>query len=58
MESQNIEFRAVIKFFTKEGAKAKEIHRRMADVYGDSSPKYFIPQWQSGQQNLNVGETP
>ena len=40
MESQNIEFRAVIKFLTKEGAKAKEIHRRMADVYGDSSPKY------------------
>ena len=30
MESQNIEFRAVIKFLTKEGAKAKEIHRRMA----------------------------
>ena len=40
MESQNIEFRAVIKFLTKEGAKAKEIHRHMADVYGDSSPKY------------------
>ena len=40
MESQTIEFRAVIKFLTKEGAKAKEIHRRMADVYGDSSPKY------------------
>ena len=40
MESQNIKFRAVIKFLTKEGAKAKEIHRRMADVYGDSSPKY------------------
>ena len=40
MESQNIEFRAVIKFLTKEGAKAKEIHRCMADVYGDSSPKY------------------
>ena len=39
MESQNIEFRAVIKFLT-EGAKAKEIHRRMADVYGDSRPKY------------------
>ena len=53
MESQNIEFRAVIKFLTKEGAKAKEIHWRMADVYGDS-----IPQWQIGQQNLNVGETP
>ena len=40
MESRNIEFRAVIKFLTKEGAKTKEIHRRMADVYGDSSPKY------------------
>ena len=38
MESQNIEFRAVIKFLTKEGAKAKEIHWRMADVSGDSSP--------------------
>ena len=56
MESQNIEFRAVIKFLTKEGAKAKEIHRRMADVYGDSSPKYSTGQ--SDQQNLNVGETP
>ena len=56
MESQNIEFRAVIKFLTKEGAKAKEIHWRMADVYGDSSQ--CITQWQSGQQNLNVGETP
>ena len=40
MESQHIEFRAFIKFLTKEGAKAKEIHRRLADVYGDSSPKY------------------
>ena len=53
MENQNIEFRAVIKFLTKEGAKAKEIYQRMADVYGDSSPK-----WQSGQQNLNEGKTP
>ena len=47
MESQNIEFRAVIKFLTKEGAaKAKEIHRRMADVYGDISPKYStVAKW-------------
>ena len=46
MESQNIEFKAVIKFLTKEGAKAKEIHWRMADVYGDSSPKYFtVAKW-------------
>ena len=40
MESQNIEFRAVIKFLTKEGVKTKEIHWRMADVYGDSSPNF------------------
>ena len=46
MESRNTEFRAVIKFLTKEGAKAKEIHRRMADVYGDSSPKYStVAKW-------------
>ena len=46
MESQNIEFRAVIKFLTKEGAKAKELHWRMADVYGDSSPKYStVAKW-------------
>ena len=46
MESQNIEFRAVIKFLNKEDAEAKEIHRRMADVYGDSSPKYStVAKW-------------
>ena len=46
MESQNIEFRAVIKFLTKEGAKAKEIHRHMADMYGDNSPKYStVAKW-------------
>ena len=40
MESQTIEFRAVIKFVTKEGANAKEIHQRMADVDSHSKPKY------------------
>ena len=40
MESQNIEFRAVIKFLTKEGAKA------ISDVYGDSIPKYStVAKW-------------
>ena len=43
---ENIEFKAVIKFLTKEGAMAKEIHRHMADVYGDSSPKYStVAKW-------------
>ena len=41
-----MEFRAVIKFLTEEDAKAKEIHRCMADVYGDSSPKYStVAKW-------------
>ena len=46
MGSQNIEFRAVIKFLTKEGAKAKEIHWCISDVYGDSSLKYStVAKW-------------
>ena len=40
MESQIIEFRAGIRFLTKEGANAKEIHQSMADENGDGSPKY------------------
>ena len=54
MESQNIEFRVVIKFFTKEGAKDKEIISAwlMCMVIIAQS----IPQWQSGQQNLKVGK--
>ena len=63
MESQNIEFRAVIKFLTKEGAKAKEIHRRMADVYGDSSPKYStVAKWSAefkrGRDSLEYDPRP
>ena len=46
MESQNIEFRSVIKFLTNEGTKAKAIHWRIADVYGDNSPKYAtVAKW-------------
>ena len=40
MKSQNLEFRSVIKFLTKEDANAKEIHPLIADVYRNSSPKY------------------
>ena len=63
MESQNIEFRAVIKFLTKEGAKAKETHRSMADVYGDSSPKYStVAKWSAefkrGQDSLEDDPRP
>ena len=63
MESQNIEFRAVIKFLTKEGTKAKEIHWRTADVYGDSSPKYStVAKWsaefKSGRDSLEDDPRP
>ena len=54
MESQNNEFRAAIKFLCKEGTNAKEIHRRMANAYCDSSPKYstmikWSAEFQGGQ---------
>ena len=55
MESQNIEFRAVIKFLTKEGAKAKEIGAWLLCMVIVAQS---IPQRQNAQQNLNVGETP
>ena len=63
MESQKNEFRAVIKFLTKEGSKAKEIHRRMADVCGDSSPKYStVAKWSAelkrGQDSLEDDPRP
>ena len=46
MENQNIEFRAVIMFITKEGTKVKEIHWCMADVYGDNTPRYStVAKW-------------
>ena len=46
MESQNIKFRTFIKSLAKEGANAKEINLLMAEVYGDSSPKYSkVAKW-------------
>ena len=39
MENQSVEFRAVIKFLTKEETNAtKEIHQRMSEVYNGSRP--------------------
>lgn len=33
-----IEYRAIIKFLTKEGVKSSEIHQRLVNVYGASAP--------------------
>jgi transposase len=41
-----IEYRAVIKFFVKEGLTPKEIHSRFIKVYGDSSSSFStIKKW-------------
>ena len=46
MEIEKTEYRAVIKFLTKEGSNAKEIHNRMTVVYGDKAPQYStIAKW-------------
>uniref|UniRef100_A0A3B3S1G4 Mos1 transposase HTH domain-containing protein n=1 Tax=Paramormyrops kingsleyae TaxID=1676925 RepID=A0A3B3S1G4_9TELE len=42
----DLERRSVIKFFTKEGKKPKEIHERMTAVYGESAPSsYKVKFW-------------
>ena len=42
----NIENRAVIKFFVKEGITPNEIHSKFIKVYGDSSPSFLtIKKW-------------
>jgi transposase len=41
-----IEYRAVIKFFVKEGLTPNEIHSKFINVYGDSSPSIStIKKW-------------
>jgi transposase len=41
-----IEYRAVIKFFVKEGLTPNEIHSKFVKVYGDCSPKLStIEKW-------------
>jgi len=41
-----IEYRAVTKFFVKEGLTRNEIHSKFIKVYGDSSPSFStIKKW-------------
>jgi len=41
-----IEYRAVIKFFVKEGLTPNEIHSKFIKLYGDSSPSFStIKKW-------------
>jgi hypothetical protein len=47
-----IEYRAVIKFFVKEGLTPNEIHSKFIKVYGDSSPSFS--KIKNGLPSLNV----
>jgi transposase len=40
------EYRAVIKFFVKEGLTPNEIHSKYIKIYGDSSPSFWtVKKW-------------
>jgi len=40
LKMDKIQYRAVIKFFVKEGLTPNEIHSNFLNVYGDSSPSF------------------
>ena len=57
LKVDKIEYRAVIKFFVKEGLMPNEIHSKFIKVYGDSSPSFStIKKWAAefkrGRTNL------
>ena len=46
LKIDEIEYRAVIKIFVKEGLTPNEIHSKFIKVYGDSSPSFStIKKW-------------
>ncbi|XP_071086511.1 histone-lysine N-methyltransferase SETMAR-like [Haliotis cracherodii] len=46
MDSPKTEYRAVIKFLTKEGVNARTIHERMVNVYSEDAPQYStVAKW-------------
>jgi hypothetical protein len=47
-----IEYRALIKFFVKEGLTPNKIHSKFINVYGDSSPSFSTIK--NGLPSLNV----
>jgi len=46
LKTDTIEYRAVIKFFVKEGLTPNEIHLKFIKIYGDSYPSFStIKKW-------------
>jgi hypothetical protein len=52
LKMDKIEYRAVIKFFVKEGLMPNETHSKFIKLYGDSSPSFSIVK--NGMTSLNV----
>jgi transposase len=51
-----IEYRAVIKFFVKEGLTPDEIHLKFIKVYGNSSPSFStIQKWAAEFKHCRTG---
>ena len=54
LKMDTIVYRAVIKFFAKEGLTPIEIHSKFIKVYGDSSPSFStIKKWAAEFNPLN-----
>ena len=52
----DIEHRAVIKFFTRKGLNATEIHKELDNVYKDSAPSYrTVAKWVAEFKDLEHG---
>jgi transposase len=59
LKINKIEYRAVIKFFVREGLTPNEIHSKFIKVYGDSSPSFstvkkWAAEFKRGRTSLEV----
>ena len=55
--SYKIEYRAVIRYFYLKGKTGKDIHGKLADVYGSSAPsdaqvKFWVGEFKRGRTSL------
>ena len=59
--SSKVEYRAVIRYLYLKGKTGKEIHYKLADVYGSSAPsyaqvKFWIGEFKHGRMSLEVSQ--
>ena len=58
LKMDRVEYRAVIRFLLLEGENATNIHKRLSNVYGKSSPSYstvasWVSEFKRGRKDLN-----